>query len=1197
MKYPFTATLTDRERASQMKNRVYLGHHFVFVHHQKHQTTRNKRLLVNVEDKNVVLPLVSDPVELAGLLITPDPLLLEPIGCVVADRTLYRAHEDPVHLFIAAPTQLEAPSLLIEQADEIFAERTVTLMHGLGLETLAGLPCGQYTAQLLAGHHRVGLPITFTVAEYILTSLSAHLLSYRIKQATSELWFELRVESYQIPFDKMLSVILVEQGKETAYIGLLPLSPGHYAGGCKITGVGPFQLRLIATDDATRTTEITVPSIQQTIPRVSVISELGQERRFALLPAPQALALRGGYVTSGDFLPAPVTVTDILTDRHHRLIQVNTNVESLVLINFDLSTSHHTTQYIGNVTAGSTLTAAAEGMTSMVFVGCFVYGQPFEGYTSFIEPHQLQLSVEVAKVARPHTDLRITLRGPADKMLPILLCVRNQQEVGALPPDGQLAAAIHSNINALIKNMEDYAFVHVMDMEDIKQFTAFDEGLVEELELYLSYERFEQARQLLASAIDKYPQYQPYRLKLLEVNKLRDKRSLIKKNDGLAQLKTKIDNSPLFLEEDALPLSLENEMEAELAEEDELSLEALETAEEDFSFDTALQLVEEAALLEETEQQPPKENYQSEPTQAEFPTLFFYDIIQMTHTTVVDVPLGDFQGALSVEAFALSEGDWLQQKNNVMVEKPVNVDLRLPPAIHAEDKIMGGLHVTTTARHKVRIQLTYEGQAVTLYASDQAISIETHTVKTPIQLVFEATPGHYVAQAEDLQTGEIDSQAIQLDTLGHYTTSTQALALLQTGESLRLDTTTIALHWLEGLEGPIQRLSTALVQQPSHCCVQLAAKALAIIQLYSMAIYPRYWAENTLFTVIAQLRAMARFERGFALYTHKNSPIDKTISLLTVRLLWQLHPFSTHIERSPRMQQAIQEGITLADSMAEVHRIQYPPTSFQCMEEVYLAAHLGKDSKAIRQFIEKIIDFSGHQAHPRQTQHAVADRALLAYTAASLMAIGYPKWGIRIADQITRQFNAQGALYSTLDSVAALVLLKQLQHAELLNQKIRLRINGVEKDLSTVKQQNEPIESIEVLEGIAIINIQQRKTEDWQTWRDRFPIKTTLQSVQENKHWCIGDRLDLSISLPEGYQVGDVVHLHLPACLAWIQGDKDRKQYILDFAGQAKLHVPLVVVTATTGPQHFALCVRNLFQEERVSSTDWLQVSAEYQSG
>jgi len=115
MKYPFKVTIYDQKHAWQQKDDVQIGHYFVFVKHQKAPSTgRLVRLLAKKPHINVVLPLVDEPVKLKSLTITPEARIIEPVGCVVADRDLYRAEQDTVHLFIAFPTPPDELRLVIE---------------------------------------------------------------------------------------------------------------------------------------------------------------------------------------------------------------------------------------------------------------------------------------------------------------------------------------------------------------------------------------------------------------------------------------------------------------------------------------------------------------------------------------------------------------------------------------------------------------------------------------------------------------------------------------------------------------------------------------------------------------------------------------------------------------------------------------------------------------------------------------------------------------------------------------------------------------------------------------------------------------------------------------------------------------------------------------------------------------------------
>ena len=222
----------------------------------------------------------------------------------------------------------------------------------------------------------------------------------------------------------------------------------------------------------------------------------------------------------------------------------------------------------------------------------------------------------------------------------------------------------------------------------------------------------------------------------------------------------------------------------------------------------------------------------------------------------------------------------------------------------------------------------------------------------------------------------------------------------------------------------------------------------------------------------------------------------------------------------------------------------------------------------------------------------MSERAGLAYAAADLVALGRFEKGIRIANQVTRQFNENGRLYSTVDSVAAIVLMIELRAAGLVRGVGRLRVNGKEMSTTEATALDQPIESIEVLEGVAAVEVTSIKEDDWNVFA--FPIRVGFRDRDARKveRFRAGDRVDLVVSLPQGYQAGDLLHVSLPACMAWIEGGGKVKLFSMDFEGKDELVVPIIVTSKIKGQQRFAVCVRNMFEEERATSPGLLTVTA-----
>lgn len=296
---------------------------------------------------------------------------------------------------------------------------------------------------------------------------------------------------------------------------------------------------------------------------------------------------------------------------------------------------------------------------------------------------------------------------------------------------------------------------------------------------------------------------------------------------------------------------------------------------------------------------------------------------------------------------------------------------------------------------------------------------------------------------------------------------------------------------------------------------------------------------------------------------------------------------------SSGLRQAVREGLSLADQAAKAHKMERVPNTIRCIEDAYAVATAGKHNGNVPRFIESVIEFSDSQPRLKNRQHAVADRTTLAYAAASLIATGDLRRGISLANQVTRQFNDQGRLYSTMDSAAAIALMLQLQRSGVVTGEGRVRVNGREMTTHEASQLSNPVESVEVLKGIAAIEKTRIHEEDWNSFAYAFPVKIGFRNAKGKKvkRFKAGDKADLVVSLPDGYEIGDIVHVALPACMSWIQGGGKIKRFTMDFAGKDELRIPVIVTSKIVGKQHFAVCVRNMFKEERATSPGILTVT------
>ncbi len=1209
MNYPYKISIVDYQRLKDSNEDIKFGHYFAFrqVRKQKPSGRLARLFFRKSHDHQEVLPLVGDSFLMVGDDVVVDflPRPLELVGGLVSNRDLYRAERDPVHLFIAVPMPPAELRLQVTWNGTSFCYRVVTLQEGVAIETFALLLPGRYTAQLTSGAQRLGLPVNFTVAEYQLAPLTGRLVSHQLDRESQYLWFELAVDSYQQPFAERLIVELIEEGKTIDRIGLLPVIPGQYTGGLPLSGEKALRLRLIAAEDPDKIAEVVIPGSRKQERQVSVISELGQEFLFAMMPEAQAIPLRGGYLSKGEEgLASPLLVEEIVTD--HRLIQVWNNVEALALVNLDLMTGVYSTQLVGNVSAGTTIKVASTGAMSMTFAGGFVNEEPFEAYTTFIQPTHFNLSVNTPSTLKPRDNLVIRLGCEGvSETVPVLVCVRDARLTATEMPAVSLGASAKRNIDAALVDMNEWSFVGWQELAPPPPSPP------RSLDVRMSNREID-SRYLVERAAAPRPTAAAVYKEIM---------------DDLSLDMGALDEGAAAPEED---LSLDDDLDLGLGS-------AMDTAEESLDADLSLgmELGEELELGSAPPSPPtspppvtsaktsaPPAAVTSKPappqTRTEFPEMLFYGLVPVTGTTRdLVLPVGEALTTWVVETFALRHGDWAQARTTVVVDQPVRIDLEVPPAVYPQDNVVGRIHVVT-ASGTARLRLHCDGQPVEL-RSGKLTWCDPDSIVTPAELEFSVTPGHYQATVEDPHTHDTDSIETTVQEPTKVKSYRKALHLLQSGESLqttpgpsllRGETTqrvplldkeglgVVSLRLLPTLDTPFNALITATADYGHLCCEQTAAKILAATFMYRTASEDpsRRQAEQIIITGIAREQKMFRPGRGFIMYPDQDY-FSEHYSQCAVFYLWRLQPLEALLDLSSSLRQAVQEGLAMANQAAVVHRLQRIPDRINQIEDAYTLATLQKMPEAIHQFIDSLIDFTGTEARLRKSSHNVADRTLMAYAAASLIALKDWQRGLRLANQVTRQFNAQGRLYSTVDSVAALALLQQLKLANIAMGTGQVRVNSKAMTLEEAFTLAEPVTSVEVIEGVAAVEVTYLHTEDWESFGQPFPItvdfRETDSAGKQKKRFALGNRLTLHIALPQGYRLGDIAHIVLPPCLSAIEGGAKVKRFTLDFAGQNELRIPLLVTSKLPGVQHFAICVRNMFEEERASSTGLLTVTSE----
>jgi hypothetical protein len=1184
-----TVEIIDAQAAEKAKQDVRVGEYFVFGKGalSSEENKRFSRLLVKkgAARQPSVLPLLDAPVDAYGLRFTPPEREIDALACIVCDRDLYRAEQDTVHLFIAASSPIENPRLRVTCNDDVLTERAIELDDAMTIEPLSMLLSGRYEAQLLSGEREIGPPARFAVADYTLAPLSGRLLSHQVEREKGRetLRFELAVDSYEQPFDDTLRVVLVDGFAQVDRAMLSPSSPGRFAGKFGLTGQGPYRLELTAKRDAERVAQVVIPGSRKSEREQTRINELGTERYFSLMPDPSALPLRGGFLTSGQHLETPLTVDDIVTSTP--TINVERDAEQLVVVSIDLQSSAFDVNEHGAVKAGERLAVKTNGGMTLVVCGAFFDGEPFEAFATFFRPSQLELNIELPESLRPSALATIRVSTDASKRSfatqaspyreaastsngKMLICVRDERLTATDPPQVALAASCKRAIEAATREM-------ALGLRDV------DSLLPPPMQMY------------------------GYDLDAYDGLTVAGSRVLVGVHPALDAYDMG-SSGPVRGEVDQPPLQMTERRSGGMqpgAPPPNVTLTGVIPAAAG-AFKAAG-----SARMSSTAETLAKEMV-SEPStpRTEFPELLFYGLVPIVDgASTLELRLGDSLGTFVVEAFTLVDGDWAACKKNMVVDQPLRVDMDMPSAVYRGDDVRATLYATSPSK-RLTLNLTRNGEPVALERHDGRA--ENGELDGPVELSFAVCPGLYRAEVKDAVSKEVDAIEKEVLSPGKVRGLNKELGVLGKGDAITLESADAqTLRVLPSLDEPFDLLVEATANYQHLCCEQTAAKILSAVMMVLTAKRNdrKRAGEKIVLAGIAREKRMIR-AGGFALYPDSRG-VDSYYGKMAVRYLFRLRDLSDVPGLSPALRRAAKEGLELAETAACAHGMPQKPTHAESMEDAYLALTAGAEEVA-RRFVR--------ESRPPQecSYNPVARRSYDAYAAAIHLKLGDLAQGLELANKVTRQLDAQGRLYSTVDSVAAIALFIQLRSQRLFDEGAELLVNGQKMSHQAAVALGDQAESVEVLSGHVPVAVVRLVEHDWSALAKTVPVNVSLappskaqtptrtgagahfmqtlrryvSRPEKSKAIEAGDRLDLTIRLPDGYQSGDLVHVVLPPCTACIEGGGKVRQLSEDFAGRDSLTIPLVVTQKPRGPQHYAVCVRNMFDESRAASPGLLAI-------
>jgi hypothetical protein len=352
------------------------------------------------------------------------------------------------------------------------------------------------------------------------------------------------------------------------------------------------------------------------------------------------------------------------------------------------------------------------------------------------------------------------------------------------------------------------------------------------------------------------------------------------------------------------------------------------------------------------------------------------------------------------------------------------------------------------------------------------------------------------------------------------------------------------------------------------------------------------------------------WEKGRGLQSYPGQSISSHWGAAAARHLWHLSSlksFNQTGKLSSDLAKAVDQGLEIAKDVTAVSKTEWPPSKIVSCEDAYMVVRSGAAERLdeaisfVRAFVEagKFDQPEKPGANPYYGG-AVAQRQQAAYAAAVLFRSKQSsdmKHAIKLADFVTKQFTECGRLYSTVDSAAVIALLSELRQRSF-GSGGKVEINGGKAISSDAIDWSETIKSIKVLEGVMTVQVGRLVEEDWSKFSSNVDIAVSLiKDKAVGKKFKLSDSAELVVTISGGYKEGDILWVCLPEALSRIFGGGQVKMFSLDFAGAKELSVPLaatgltVAMDGETRPQHLAVCLRNMFEEERCGNPGLIPIT------
>ncbi|MBI4815978.1 MAG: hypothetical protein HY791_06970 [Deltaproteobacteria bacterium] len=1062
------------------------------------------------------------------------------LASVFTDKELYREGKDTVRIVSFVPSRARTT---VKASLALFgsplADLDVSLDDmGIGVFEFPEPPAGEYEVRLLASSAR------FTVAEYKLAPLTARFDGITLG-AKDLLEFSAILETYGVPFVGDVSVRLMDgahwPARELQKIQLSAgaSDQGRISGRLTLVGQGPFSLDVVAKADAAKTATLPVPGSRASERAPLELDTWGRKSNARLMPFEGSHELRGFFVASepNPESIAPLSVPSV--DRDRITIRLDVRASAYRIVAIDLETQAVSETFGARTEPGATVELAHGGAATLVLAGVSYLGHAFEGRAVFLRPTAPALDLKDFEASEP-----LSLDAPAKAEPGATVTLRARGPEGAS------------------------AFVLVKD------------------------ERLQVTDTPVSATAASLRRQVEVGLGVLSDHEVRT---------TLAELSPRPPPPPVFaamggaFPEMAMPAMAVSRSSGVVRDKSARPPPAPAAAPE--------------ALSKGADEKP-----ESAP-RTDFPEVVLARVVKFDANGRFEesFKLGQAMGSMKIEVFCVSGLDWHFADRTLLVTKPVFGELVLPKFVAAGDFAEGRLYVNV-AEGVAKVTVARDGSPVSLLSGEsEGPIIELSAPGATVS--FAAKRGEYVAKVESGASS--DQSRGRVDEPGKLVWLQKAIRMLQVGELLeRTGPTDLALQVLPSLDEVFEGMVGGLRGYEHACCEQTSAVLLAAAAAYltSKTEDDKRKASNHIRACVAREKSMHLPGRGFKGWPNYPDEVfvyspGATLNLLQVEML-QAHSLD------PELGKAVAECLDMARDAARAHRIETAPAAPKSAREAY-----GRFSKFVEDR-QRMAEFIRERVEPwekemkailkfelpgfsTETYHRTPAmiRAETAFGAAALIESGgdLQARGLELANTVLGAIRENGSMYSTLDSVAAMTLLTALGKARITaGPTSRVELDGRETKLAdAVKLEN--VRSVKPLDAPVQVQLTRLVEEDYTAIDKGVTARAYLQKSGRPAPSRVapGDSVSLVVELDSGYVAGDLLHVFLPDALSWVMGGGQVKKFSLDLKGEKRIEVPLAVTGVTlnaqheVAPQHFAACIRNMYDEERGKGFGELSVTVD----